>query len=227
MRRAVPLALSICLWASAPAALVLAEGDEAAQAEHGEHHHGGPLHLTDIFRSDNYSFWASIVNFTLLVLILGKMGKQPLADFLATRRKAMEAAMQEAAVMKQKAEARYKEYNDRLATLDQELDKLRTDIERAAEEDKKRIVADAEENARRLKRETESLIDQYQRALGNTIRREMVEVAVSSAEARLRQVLTESDQQRLAQDFARELEGEPANARPALSGRPNRAEDQP
>jgi F-type H+-transporting ATPase subunit b len=182
------LILGLLLLTVAPATLAAAEA---------EHH--GPLRAEEVF--SNPQFWAAGLNFVLLLVILRKMGKRPLSEFLVNRRQQMERGMTEAAEMKSKAEAKYEEYQGRLKTLDQELATLRRDIERAAEEDKRRIVAEAEETARRFKHETESLIDQYAKALSNDVRREVVEAAVAAAEKLLREAMNESDQQRLADGF--------------------------
>jgi F-type H+-transporting ATPase subunit b len=221
--------LLIALLCAAPSAPAAAEGDEGGGEHASEHEHHGPLHFSDIFRKENTTFWAAIINFSLLVYLLRRYGKKPLQEFLVKRRAEMEQAMAEAAAAKQKAEAKYNEYNERLRTLDRELEKLRTDIERAAQEDKQRIMADAEEAARRLRRETESLIDQHAKALGASVRHEMVDAAVSAAEKLLRDKLTETDQQRLLQEFNQQLHAEPtgASARPAQPSRRPPLEGQP
>jgi F-type H+-transporting ATPase subunit b len=194
--RNTALALALTL-STAPAFAAAQEDEAAAEHEAGE---GGHEHsLRGMFT--NQSFLAALINFSLLVWVLRKLGKQPLAEFLKSRRSEMEKSMAAAADMKAKAEAVFKEYTARLAQLDSELAKLRGDIERAAEEDKQRIVADAEENARRMKRETEALIDQYGKALSAQVRSEMVEAAVAAAEKALRENINESDQQRIAQGY--------------------------
>ncbi len=217
MRRClhIMVAALAALWLS-PAAL--------AAAEEAEHH--GPLRASEVFASPQ--FWAAALNFVLLLYVLRRLGARPLAAFLQNRRSEMERSMNEAAEMKQKAEAKYNEYKDRLAQLDQELSKLRSDIARSAEEDKQRIVAEAEENAQRLKRETESLIEQYAKALGKDVRSEVVEAAVAAAEKLLREALTAADQQRLADGFKQGLGGAAAGgnaARPASRG--TRAQETP
>lgn len=201
--RHTALALALTL-SSAPAFAAAQDEDAAAEHEAGEGGHEHGHSLRSMFA--NQSFLAALINFTLLIIVLRKLGKQPLADFLKSRRNEMEKNMAAAAEMKAKAEAVFKEYNARLAQLDTELAKLRTDIERAAEEDKQRIVADAEENARRMKRETESLIDQYGKALSAQVRREMVDAAVAAAEKTLRENINESDQQRIAQSYDQRIQ---------------------
>jgi F0F1-type ATP synthase membrane subunit b/b' len=220
MLRAAVLALTL-LSAAAPAA-VRAE-KEAAEGAHA-------IQLRDIVSLENKPFWAAIINFALLAYLLRSFGAKPLREFLVGRRGEIERAMAEAGAMKQKAEAKYKEYTDRLATLDQELAKLRSDIERAAEDDKRKIVADAEETARHLKRETESLIEQHAKALTSTVRDEMVGAAVAAAEKLLLEALTDADQQRLAQTYNQEIAAERPQGRVTRAKlvEPNpRAEGQP
>jgi F-type H+-transporting ATPase subunit b len=188
--------------AEEPAQIAAGEQAEAAgEADHEADEHHGPFYTQP-------QFFAAVINFVLLLLVLRRLGKQPLATFLGERRKAMERNIAEAAELKAKADARHKEYVERLAQLDQELQKLRTDIARAAEEDRQRILADAEETARRLRRETEALIDQHGRALSAAARREVVEAAMAAAEQLLRSTLTEADQQRLAERFKQSVAGE-------------------
>jgi F-type H+-transporting ATPase subunit b len=207
----VVLALTV---ASAPALAVAQSDDEGAAAEHaGGEHEGG---LRGMF--SNTSFLAALVNFGLLIWILRKFGREPLSKFLVARRDEMAREMSAAAEMKAKAEAVFKEYTARLAQLDTELAKLRSDIERGADEDKQRIVADAEENTRRLKRETESLIDQYGKQLSASVRREMVEAAVAAAEKILRENIGDADQQRLAERYDERIKDGPRSDVHALRG---------
>jgi len=209
MRRAGLLAISLFALAQTGVAFAQEAGHEAgheasAGEEHAaEHEHGGPVHFSDIVH--NTEFWGACINFTLLLVVLRKLGKKPLADFLTQRRREMEQSMAEAAAMKAKAEARYKEYTQRIAQLDQELAKLETDIARGAEEDKQRIIADAQDAAARLKRDTESLIERYAKALSTEVRQELVAAAVAAAENVLRQAVNADDQQKLAERYRAEV----------------------
>jgi F-type H+-transporting ATPase subunit b len=162
-----------------------------------EHHELLTLH--DVIT--NPQFLAAVINFTLLVFLLVRFGRAPINDFLSNRRKQMEQAINEAAAAKAKAEAKLKEYSDRLGQLDSEMAKLRADLVAAGEEDKKRIVAEAEESARRMKVETEALIDQHAKALSAQVRRELVDGAIATAERLLREKITAADQQQLAEAF--------------------------
>jgi F-type H+-transporting ATPase subunit b len=199
------LALFLAAAAAAPAVVLADEheaAEEAGEEAHGEGHHGGPLHFRDVLTPE---FGAAAINFALLVILLVRFGKRPVGSFLGDRRRIMERSMNEAAEAKAKAEAVHKEYTARLAQLDTELKKLRDDIARSAEEDKKQIIADAEETARRLRGETEALIDQHRKGLTADVRREVVEAAVAAAEQALRGAVTPGDQQRLADVYAQRV----------------------
>lgn len=175
-------------------------------ASGGEEGHGGPLHLVDIFKGEHsLEFWGAVVNFGLLLILLRMMAKRPLSSFLSGRRNEVEAGIREAAEVKAKAEAVYKEYNERLKSMDADMEKLRRDIQEAAESDKKRILAEAEETAARLRKDTETLIAQQARELTSAVRGEVVQAAMDAAEQLLRKALSPDDQLRLAEQFQKDL----------------------
>jgi len=171
----------------------------------GGHGHGG-VSLHEILAGDHsVTFWGAVVNFALLLLLLYKGAAKPLGAFLATRRSDVETAMREAAAAKAKAEAQFEEYTRRIEGLDAELAKLRADIERGAEEDKKRIMAEAEEATARLKRDTETLIRQHAEGLERQIRTEVVEAAIATAERVLREKVGGEDQRKLADAYREQI----------------------
>jgi F0F1-type ATP synthase membrane subunit b/b' len=222
MARALLLALMIGggLTICAPAAVALADttheiAEEAEEdADHQEH--GGPVRIQHILHDTH--FWAAVINFVLLLIVLRKLGGQGISDFLKSRRATMEASINEAAEIKAKAEAKHQEYTARLATLDAELAKLKADFENAAAAESKRIAAEAEENAKRARVETQSLIEQHAQALAAEVRKEVVEAAVLAAQQVIMQSVNEGDQQKLADGFRQRIETLAAKA-----PRPSRA----
>jgi F-type H+-transporting ATPase subunit b len=183
------------------------EATEAADEPAEDGHHGGHLSLRSILNGEErWQFWGSVVNFALLVYLIRRMSKRPLQNFLTQRSDAIERGILDAAEMKRSAEAVYREYTERIKTLDRELVKLRQDIAQAAERDRVRIVAEAEESVARLKAETTELVSRQAEQLEAQIRREVVAAAASAAERAVRETATPEDQQRLAEAFVRELE---------------------
>lgn len=198
--------LTLALVSIAPVA-VLAEDthaadehDEAHEAEHGGH---GELSLIGVLNSTD--FWAQVFNFLGLVTILVVFGRKPLQTFLETRRQTVEIGIAEGTKLKLAAEAKHKEYSERIAQIDEELAKLRSDILKAARTEKERIIAEAEERAKRTRAETDELIAQQMQQLQVTLSREVVDAAVSAAEKILQGALKADDQQRLAQDYVKQV----------------------
>jgi F-type H+-transporting ATPase subunit b len=191
------------------------------RAEEGEHGAEAPLTWRRVLLGDvgenaseeqqaeakheTLSFWGAVVNFSLLLALITWKAKRPLNEFLEQRREELRKGMAEASEAKAKAEAIFQEYNARMASLDGELAKLKNDMATAAQQDKARIVAEAEEATKRLRAETESQIARQVQQLEAQIRHEVVQAAVSAAEKAVREGTNADDQHRLAETFAREL----------------------
>jgi F-type H+-transporting ATPase subunit b len=139
------------------------------------------------------------------VYVVRRLGKSPLDKFLKDRSTGIERGISEAAEVKRAAEAAFATYNERMKTLDSEFAKLRKDVADAAERDRARIVAEANDTVARLKAETDSLIQRQAEQLETQIRREVVAAAASAAEKAVRELSTPEDQKRLADTFIREL----------------------
>lgn len=204
MKRVALMALFAgLLIAAAPASLHAA--DEHAADEHADEHsgHHGELSLTSVLNSTG--FWAQVFNFLGLVTILVMLGRKPVQTFLEVRRQTVEDGIVEAGKLKAAAEAKYNEYNARIAQIDDELSKLRSDILQAARVEKDRIIQDADERAKRLRAETDELIAQQIQQLQTTVSREVVTAAVAAAEKLLHDGLQADDQQRLARDYVQQV----------------------
>lgn len=200
------------LFLLATAAPQLAHADvEAAEhqaeaAEEGHHGHHGKLTLDQIINGEHkWEFWGSVVNFALLVFVIVRMGKKPVGAFLSSRREGIERGISEAAEVKRAAEQAFNTYTERMKTLDAELAKLRKDVAEAAERDRARIVAEANDSVARLKAETDALVQRQAEQLEAQIRREIVAAAAQAAEKAARELSTPEDQQRIADAFMREL----------------------
>jgi len=183
-----------------------------ANAEHGEAHAAhGEAHGVNVIE-----LVASFVNFAVLVGLLVFLARKPTQAFLASRRAAVVDGLAEAQRMKAAAEAKYNEYQARLANLDAELAQIKSEIIASGEAERERIIAEAERKSARIRRETEFLIEQQLKQLRADLTRESVEAAMTAAEKLLRERTTDDDQQRLARAYTSKLA--PAAARPGGQG---------
>ncbi|MEY4581401.1 MAG: synthase subunit [Pseudomonadota bacterium] len=190
-----------------------ARADAGEHAEHdaeeeagGAHGHHGPVTLHSIVAGEEaLQFWGSVVNFILLLVVIRRLSRAPLSNFLKSRRDGIERGISEASEVKAAAETAFNTYNERMKSLDGELAKLRKDVAEAAERDRARIVAEANDTVARLKAETETLIQRQGEQLEAQIRREVVAAAGAAAEKAVRELSTAEDQARLADAFVREI----------------------
>jgi len=173
-------------------------GDEA----HADDHHGH-VSWSAIFADGK--FRASLVSFGLLVALGVYFLRQKIRAGLSARKREIEEAVAEANRVRAEAEAKKAELEQRLARLDDELAVVRTELKKAAEAERDRIVQDAETKAALLRKDTKFQIEQRMKQLREDLTRETVLAAVRAAEKVLADKTTAADQQRLADAYLAEL----------------------
>jgi F-type H+-transporting ATPase subunit b len=192
MKSAIHKLAAVALTLAAPAlAFANEEGHEAAHGEHGW---------------DQTGLIASGVNFVILIGLFVYLFRDSLNKFLKERKATVERELTEAARLKAEAEAKHKEYSERLAKLDQELEQIKKDMIATGVKERDRIVAEAEQKAARMRREAEFMVEQQVKQLRADITREAAETAIAAAEQLLTKATTSFDQQRLAQEYLASLQ---------------------
>lgn len=219
MRRAAARLLALLLLAlalgAAPAAAAeegveaaseaAAHPGEAAHEEGGEHAH--PIH--------GGSLALQLLNFAVLLAVLIWAGGRAANRALLARHQQLKAELAAAAAAKAAAEALLAKQEARLASLENEIAGIRAGIKREAEVEKARLIAAAEDRARRIREETAFLLDQQVKEAEASLRREVAEAALGVAEELVRRSLDARDQQRLLDTFVGEVasgNGAPAAA---------------
>jgi F-type H+-transporting ATPase subunit b len=189
------LSLTVVL-ASAPA--FAQEGRQEPAGEHaaGEHEEHG-IHPKTL--------GLQLFNFAVLLFLLIKYGGSALNKSLKERHEQLKADMEQAARLRTIAEARFKEQEQRLANLEGELEAMRQAILKEAASEKARIIAAAEERAKRVQDETRFQLDQQVKDAELRFRAEVAEAALKVAEELLRRQVNGSDEQRLVHGFVAEL----------------------
>jgi F-type H+-transporting ATPase subunit b len=194
---------------------------------HDAHDEAAHVSLGDAVSSTG--FIASIVNFALLLVVLFLILRRPLTQSLAARRTAIAEGLEEAAKLKATAEAKAKEYGDRLKSLGREMEDLRSEMIRSGEAERDRIVAEAEAKAARMRKDTEFLIQQQLKQLKIDMTRQAVDAAIAAAVEVLTKSATASDQERLATVYLDRLRAgvESTDRSASKSARPLTSEPQP
>ena len=118
----------------------------------------------------------------MLAALLGFFGGKAINKALASRHEQMKRDLEEAAQARTTAEGRLAHQERRMANLEKEIAALRASIKEEAVNEEQRLVAAAEDKARRIQDETRFLLDQQVKEAELRFRAEVAGTAVRVAE---------------------------------------------
>ncbi|RJX28554.1 MAG: hypothetical protein C4525_16160 [Desulfarculus sp.] len=142
-----------------------------------------------------------IVNFLILALLIFKMAKQPLKDFLSGQRAKVAGELEEMERIKAQAQAELKAMQEQTAGLAQELTSFEQALGAAAELERQRMFADAQQEAELILERARLGAEISLRRAKRRLAREILELAASLAEEKLKAAVTAADQSRLLGQF--------------------------
>jgi F-type H+-transporting ATPase subunit b len=167
----------------------------AADGGHGEGDHGGGAKgwvATDTYR---------VMNFGVLAIALFFLLRKPVSKALNARIEGIKEELADLEGRKQKAEKELADYERKLSSLDQEAQKIVAEYERQGEEARKRILAEAEQAADKLQQQAQrNIAFEYKQAKAR-LQAEVLDEALSKAEALIRSSVTGDDQERLVDEY--------------------------
>jgi F-type H+-transporting ATPase subunit b len=114
----------------------------------------------------------------------------------------LKTTIESAANQRALAEQRFREQDARLANLEQELAALRAAMKEEGMRERVRLLAGADEKAKRIQDETRFQLDQQVKEAELRLRAEVASTAVKVADELLKRSVSADDERRLAQDFA-------------------------
>lgn len=184
--------------------------DRAEVAAEAAEHPGGELVNDEAPTIHGKKLALQILNFGVLIFILVKFGGPAIGKALAARHQQLKADLAAAATARAEAEARLAQQEARLAALEQEIEGIRNGVKAEAEAEKARLIAAAEERAKRIKEETSFVLEQQLKEAEARLRREVALAAVDLAEQMVRKSLGPADQQRMVDSFVADVGGDGA-----------------
>jgi len=160
----------------------------------GEHHvDSGALYKDFLWR---------VVNFAILVgIIVWSLKKANVRGSLAERQATIERNLMESQAAREAAEARLKEYSEKLDKASREVEQLRTAMLQEAEAEKQRIIAGAREAAAKIAAQAAQLADQEVLKARAELRAEAARLAVEQAAGKLCGAVQKADHDRFVQDY--------------------------
>ncbi len=174
-----------------------AQHDGDVAAEHG----GGAEHGGSLSTKKLKDLGWRIVNFIALMIILVKFMAKPIGSGLANRQKKIRDEIATLSKQRQDAEDSYNEFQEKLATVESEIDKV---VERAvaqAEIEKAKILEKAERAAEDIKRAADQAIQNEIVLARRTLKDDVAEQAAVMAEELIRKNLTADDQVKIIEDY--------------------------
>ena len=178
-------------------------GDTAAAA-HGEQaagEHGGG-HVAPMITAEKLKdlFWRT-VNFIALVLILVKFLAKPIANGLSGRRRGIQEELEALEAKRDEAERSYKEFEARLAGMEKEMDSVVEKAIAMAQDEKARILNEAEQSAEEVKRQAEAAVQAAIVDAKGKLQDEVAEQAAAMAEELIVKNLTAKDQVAITEQY--------------------------
>ncbi len=148
-----------------------------------------------------WDFFLRTLNFTILVVILYKLLKKPIANFFSARQESIQSKLADLEAKKLEAERVSAEYRARMAALEVETEKIITELVAEGEAEKEKIIAAAGRQAEYLRQQAELAIQQEIKLARESLQQEVAEMSVRAAEDLLRKHMQLEDQGRLIQEF--------------------------
>ena len=145
------------------------------------------------------------LNFGLVVAMLVYFLRKPLKKGLAGRTEDIEKALAEAKQAKEAAEAKFAEYDRKLAQATEEIAEISAAIRREGELEKQRIIENAKQLAIKVEQEAENAAGLEIAKARHALRQEAVQLAVSLAEEMLTKNFTKDDDTRLIDEYMQKV----------------------
>jgi F-type H+-transporting ATPase subunit b len=163
-------------------------------------------------------FW-TIVSFLVVLVVLKKYAFGPIQATLDERRNAIASDIDAAQSAREEAQTALAEYRKALAESRKEATKIVDDARRVAEEQRKKDIAELESEKTRLLQRAKDEIDAETRNSLQTIKAQLAELTVATAEKVVRTRLDEEEQRRLIDEALADVDfSQFATAEPAESG---------
>ena len=161
----------------------------ASEAEEGHHH----LNWTD--------FTYRTVAFVILVGILVKLLRKPIANFLNARRDEIQRLIAELETKTAEARAEQARVQAKVGSLEQETRRIVDELIAEGEEEKKKIIEAAHRQAEYIQQQAEIAIEQEILAARDSLKNEVADLSVAAAQDLIQKRMKADDQQRLVREF--------------------------
>ena len=167
--------------------------------------HEGANASNPLVQLDPGLFIWTILTFLILFFVLSKFAWRPLLEALESRENTIRSSLDDAEKAKQELESLNAETETIISEARSEAQSIRLEAKSAAEKVKADIIAQAGEDAKKLRDENEKQIQVEKDRAINEIRQEVVDLTLTVAERVIRKNLSKEDNQDLIEDSLKTL----------------------
>ena len=151
---------------------------------------------TDTFR---------VLNFAVLAIALVFILRKPLSQALSSRIKVIKDQLEDLQARKDEAEKKLAEYNEKLAQLEMEAEKIVDDYIKQGHEAKERILKEAQSSAEKLKAQARRNIEHEFEQAKFKLQEEIFETSLEKAEEIIKNKFSEDDQDRIVDEYLKKV----------------------
>lgn len=144
-------------------------------------------------------------NFAVMVGILVYFLTKPIRKGLAGRREGIAEALAEAEKLKRDAEAKFAEYDSKLAKASEEIETIYQEIRHEGELERERILDNARQMAQKIQKDAEQAAELEVAKARTQLRDEAAKMAISIAEDLLKNKFESADQARMVDEYTQKV----------------------
>ncbi len=159
--------------------------------------------------SSGRRIWDNImifVNFAILVFLFLKFAKKPLMDFLRGERHKIETGLNEIDGQLKDVKSIMDTESGKLKLIDQRIKEIQENAQEMAKREKDKIIEDAKIAAEKMIENAKRYYDYRMAFAKKTLSDEMVDIAISMVEERLKKEISEEDNEKLNNKFFTDLQ---------------------
>jgi len=142
-----------------------------------------------------------VINTIALIGVLVYFLKKPLVNFFSERTAQIQKDLADAKEQREKAEQLIAEYQQKMAGMEKELEKMRAELRKTADSESGKVVANAEKVAAAMIESAKLTAEQEVRKAKIILKNEAVALAVEMAETLVREKIDEDDRKRIVEDY--------------------------
>ncbi len=141
------------------------------------------------------------VAIVIVIAVLVKLLRKPVANFLTSRREEIERLLSELEVKMTEAKSEQAKAQARLASLEEETRKIVNELLAEGEAERQKIIEAAHRQADYIQQQAQVAIQQETQAARDSLREEVADLAVAGAKDLILKRIKADDQKRLVSEF--------------------------